>query len=323
MAQERLVFPELKEPTILEPKEYEAVVHSYRDWLYRTIDERGGELVGRRFSAVLSAIEQIDGLPEVQRMLLMMSPGSPRVKLMEDISNLRSVLGEDFPPLRELEADLACIVAEVADHAMRMMGRTASDTETGGPILSDMLGASSFGQVAELYHFAAVLYVQCVDEIMQVTRDSEPTDLRRTMFALVDQLVSKHLRAMIRALVMDLAIALEQHDSSIRFDPHVTSLYDVLPMVVAHPEVREEVVTGEKVNMTIHLLGFFLEQTFNSAELAVGLFNNTTALALIIGDVTSARRACQLARQYAGDQVLPQLVRNTSFIEELDSKAEA
>lgn len=316
-----LTFPELKQPTVLDPLKCRLVIESYQRWMAHAFEHFG--IKAREFNGFNEALNGLHHLPYTTRWLTMIGPTSPLTNLNSSLRTM-GMRAPDFAPIKELEGDLAMLVAETAEPSIRAIKKSGSAQSHAGAAAAMILGPlakiSTLEKVRELYAFASVVYAECTTLIFKMMESTAPNDPHRTQYVIADQLMVKYLGAVGRTLLMDLDLWLEEHENDV--DIPVASAREVLTLVARYPEART-VLRDKVLEFPFRIIAHGSVYEFNNDALAIGFFTNAAIIAAVVGDFSAARRACGIAGSFAGGEPPPQLQAFSKLVETLDPQAKA
>lgn len=322
MTTQRIEFPELREPTILDPPTSEGVIATYSRYVDGEFERKGGAALRALFHKVIQELAQMQSVPLHSRALAWVLPG-PCTQMREKLKNLRTVVG-DFIPLQELEADFGFLIAETGDVAVRLLrgGQLVTQLD-GGPaeITSQTIGITSFRDVLGMFDLVRMKYAECAVSVAEISEHAGAQDRQRALFANVEHFIVKHVRATNRMFLLMLALWLE---AQAQIKLKVATASEVLPHLGEYPQARDLVRDATLLKSTFALVEYLMKQEFNRPQGVMEFFVNIGNLAQTLGEYTVSRTCFTRAKRYLeGASPQPGFVRAMQLLEELDPQSKA
>lgn len=304
-------FPEMKVPPVLKEEDCKSVIKTYQHWLFKRLDETGGQELVKKFKIASYLVEQFKAKSTSEKAAAHLFNSPEWLQLNSLIQHLFDQLGLDFPPMSSLMADFLIVKAEAADISLQSLRNTENpdgiDPDEAKKMLTSIVGMSSLQEVIECYNSSAALSYNAIAGVMSIVREADTNDLQRSMMAAWNQWATSHLIALNRSLLVELSLHLDQFGTA-------ASVGEVLPLLVNKPEAYEAVVTPERVENGLMVVNYFHDETFNDNGSVMVFFNAVGILAMIMRRYDEAQQAFHVALGVSDPSNVPEVLSGNMML---------
>lgn len=310
-------FPKIEYPLLLSESDRQQVIKTYIYWIKREMLQRGNsEQCIEDFFSLVQRVDVLRKLPIRERLTHITNETCiGYCQFQSSASTLQNVFGLDFLPLQEVISDANFAYAETGDVVLRVMRHTSMSKQqkkTMCSTLGCMIGISTFDEIKIRYTIANNALILWLSDMYKIIREVSREDMRRSQIVVLETISAKHIQALSRLLLIDMADWLETQ-TDVRLD--ITTGFEVLPHLLLYPEMRIVLQNKlEEIEMALCVISQTSGSTFNDIQTVTEVYTNFGCFAMILGAYDWARKAFKLASKYASIGHMSLINKNLGLI---------
>lgn len=310
-------FPKIEYPLLLSEFDRQQVIMTYLYWIKNEMMLRGNsEQYIEDFFSLNQHVDVLRKLPIRERLMHITNETCiGYCQFQSSASTLQNVFGLDFLPLQEVISDANFAYAETGDLVLRVMRHTSMSKQqkkTMRSTLDCMIGISTFDEIKIRYLIANNALILWLSDMYKILGEVSREDMRRSQTVILETISAKHIQALSRLLLVDMADWLETQ-TDVRLD--ITTGFEVLPHLLLHPDMRNILQEkSEEIGMALCVISQTSGSTFNDTQTVTEVYTNFGCFAMILGAYDWARKAFKLASKYASIGHMSLINKNLGLI---------